>query len=70
MNNHIIIIEFKFAKASAEIAKIQKQGKEQVAKYAETYKNQNKQLFIFFLFTNKKIFTIIIIYLLFWIKNK
>ena len=43
-DNHIIIIEFKFAKASAEIAKIQKQGKEQVAKYAETYKNQNKQI--------------------------
>ena len=43
-DNHIIIIEFKFAKASAEIVKIQKQGKEQVAKYAETYKNQNKQI--------------------------
>ena len=43
-DKHIIIIEFKFAKTSAEIAKMQKQGEEQVAKYAETYKNSNKKV--------------------------
>ena len=35
--DHIIIIEFKFAKTSAEVAKMRKQGEDQVAKYAETY---------------------------------
>ncbi len=35
--DHIIIIEFKFAKKSSEVAKMRKQGEEQVAKYAETY---------------------------------
>ena len=42
--DHIIIIEFKFAKTSAEVAKMRKQGEEQVAKYAETYKNSNKKV--------------------------
>ncbi len=42
--DHIIIIEFKFAKTSAEVAKMRKQGEEQVAKYAETYANSNKKV--------------------------
>ena len=42
--DHITIIEFKFAKTSAEVAKMRKQGEEQVAKYAETYANTNKKI--------------------------
>ena len=40
----IIIIEFKFAKTSADVEKMKKQGEEQVAKYAETYANTNKKI--------------------------
>ena len=40
----IIIIEFKFAKTSADVEKMKKQGEEQVAKYAETYTNSNKKI--------------------------
>ena len=43
-DEHIIIIEFKFAKTSAEVEKMKKQGEEQVAKYAETYTNSNKKI--------------------------
>ena len=43
-DDKIIIIEFKFAKTSAKVVKMQKQGKEQVAKYAETYANTNKKI--------------------------
>ena len=43
-DEHIIIIEFKFAKTSAEVEKMKKQGEEQVAKYAETYANSNKKI--------------------------
>ena len=43
-DDKIIIIEFKFAKTSAEVAKMQKQGEEQVAKYSETYANSNKKI--------------------------
>lgn len=43
-HNYIIIIEFKFAKTLTEVAKMQKQGEEQVAKYAETYANTNKKV--------------------------
>ena len=43
-DEHIIIIEFKFAKTSSDIEKMKKQGEEQVAKYAETYTNTNKKI--------------------------
>ena len=43
-DDKIIIIEFKFAKTSADVEKMKKQGEEQVAKYAETYANSNKKI--------------------------
>ena len=42
--NHIIIIEFKFAKTSSDVEKMKKQGEEQVTQYAETYANTNKKI--------------------------
>ncbi len=43
-DDHIIIIEFKFAKNSKSVASKKKEGEKQVAQYAETYKKSNKKI--------------------------
>ena len=43
-DEHIIIIEFKFAQKSSEVENKRKLGEKQVNQYAETYANQSKKV--------------------------